>query len=106
MQHLHKKFPRIARVACMDTLVYVVSFLSLLFTFDQVRVIYVGQDASGVSLVTWSFYIVSAAVWFWYGYMRRDRVLMIVHSCWVLMSGLIVVGVILYGGEASVVNLR
>jgi uncharacterized protein with PQ loop repeat len=82
----------------IDALAYGVSILSLFFTIDQVRIIWINHNASGVSLISWVFYTVSAAVWVFYGYIHKDRVIFITNGVWVAFSVFIVVGVALYGG--------
>ncbi len=80
----------------VDVLAYVVSILSLLFTFDQVRIIWVEQNASGVSFLSWVFYTLSAVVWFFYGLVHRDRVLIITNAIWVIFSLFIATGIVIY----------
>lgn len=80
----------------VDALAYAVSFLSLLFTLDQVRIIWVEHSAEGVSLISWAFYTLSAFVWLCYGLIHKDRVLTVTNFLWVAFSLFIVVGVALY----------
>lgn len=80
----------------IDALAYIVSFLSLLFTLDQVRIIWIEHNANGVSLLSWIFYTVSAFVWLCYGVIHKDRVLMITNILWVAFSLFIVIGVIIF----------
>jgi uncharacterized protein with PQ loop repeat len=81
----------------IDTLAYVVSILSLLFTVDQVRIIWVQHDASGVSFLSWVFYTISAFVWLFYGIIHKDKVIIITNFLWVVFSLVIVIGVVVYG---------
>jgi len=81
----------------VDMLAYIVSILSLLFTVDQVRIIWIEQNAAGVSFLSWTFYTISALVWFFYGIIHRDRVLIITNFLWVMFSFFIVVGIVMYG---------
>jgi uncharacterized protein with PQ loop repeat len=86
----------IVSLAVMDTLAYTASFLSLLLTLDQVRIIWIAHNVSGVSLLAWAAYTLSSAVWLAYGYMHRDRVLIITSFLWIIFNGLVVVGALLY----------
>lgn len=43
------------------------SIFTLLMTVPQVLTIWVGQQAAGVSIVSWSAYLLSALLWFWFG---------------------------------------
>ncbi len=80
----------------IDALAYLVSLLSLFFTLDQVRIIWVEQNADGVSLISWVFYTLSSIIWLVYGIAHKDRVLIITNFLWVLFSICVVAGVALY----------
>ena len=49
------------------------SIFTMLMTLPQVLTIWVGHQAAGVSVVSWSAYLLSALLWFWYGLQKRDR---------------------------------
>jgi uncharacterized protein with PQ loop repeat len=49
------------------------SLFTMLMTVPQVLTIWVGHQAAGVSVVSWSAYLLSAILWFWYGLQKRDR---------------------------------
>ena len=59
-------------VSSIDTLAYIVSILSLLFTADQIRINWIKHDAGGVSFLSWLFYAISAFVWLVYGLVHKD----------------------------------
>ncbi len=80
----------------VDMLAITVSILSLVFTLDQVRIIWVEHNASGVSFLSWVFYTASASVWLCYGLLHRDKVIMITNCAWVLFSLFIVIGIAIY----------
>jgi uncharacterized protein with PQ loop repeat len=84
--------PRLVRA--IDILAFTASMLSLLFTTDQVRLIWIEHDTSGVSALAWAFYTCSSSVWFFYGYIHRDRVIFTTNMLWILMNGLVVVGIL------------
>lgn len=90
----HMRHKLVVRI--MDTLAYCASSLSLFFTLDQVRIIWINHTVEGVSLFAWLFYTNSAFIWLLYGYVHKDRVLIITNCAWVLFSLSIVVGIILF----------
>ena len=49
------------------------SVFTMLITIPQVLTIWVGHQAAGVSLLSWSGYLISAVLWFWYGIQKQDR---------------------------------
>ena len=83
-------------VSSIDTLAYIVSILSLLFTADQIRIIWVEHDARGVSFLSWLFYATSAFVWLVYGSVHKDNVLIITNILWVAFALTVVIGVVVY----------
>lgn len=86
----------VVSMAVMDTLAYAASFLSLLLTLDQVRIIWIGHNVDGVSLLAWGAYTLSSTVWLAYGYMHKDRVLIITSFLWIIFNGLVVLGAMIY----------
>jgi uncharacterized protein with PQ loop repeat len=80
----------------IHTLAYIVTVLSLAFTSDQVRLIWIEHSASGVSLISWIFYTIAAFVWLLYGISRRDKVIIVANALWVVLCIVIVVGVLLF----------
>lgn len=81
------------RIVGIDTLAYTVSILSLLSTADQVRIVWVEHNTSGVSFLSWAFYTMSALVWFVYGIVHKDKVLIITNFLWAAFALAIVIGV-------------
>lgn len=79
-----------------DVLAYMASVFGLLFTLDQVWLIWIEQNAAGVSLLAWSAYTTTASVWVFYGIVHRDRVLVTVNVVWVFLNAFIVGGIVLY----------
>jgi len=83
-------------VSGIDVLAYIVSFLSLLFTADQIRIIWAEHDARGVSFLSWLFYAISAFVWLGYGLVHKDKVLIITNFLWAAFALAVVIGVMVY----------
>jgi len=49
------------------------SVFTMLMTIPQVLTIWIGQQAAGVSILSWSVYLVSAILWFWFGMQKKDK---------------------------------
>jgi uncharacterized protein with PQ loop repeat len=73
------------------------SVFTLAMTIPQVLAIWLSHQAAGVSLLSWSAYLLSALVWFAYGLMKRDRNIYLPCIGWILLDGGVVAGVLLYG---------
>ena len=72
------------------------SIFTILMTAPQVWTIWVGQQAAGVSVLTWSAYLASALLWFWYGLRRRDRNIYLPCIGWIAADAAVIVGAVLY----------
>jgi len=73
------------------------SIFTLLMTVPQVLTIWLGRQAAGVSAWSWSAYLLSAVLWFWFGLKKRDKNIYLPCVGWIALNGAVVVGAILYG---------
>ena len=73
------------------------SIFTMLMTIPQVLTIWVGQQAAGVSLLSWSAYLASAILWFWFGIQKRDKNIYLPCVGWIVLDIAVIVGVFVYG---------
>lgn len=73
------------------------SAFTLLMTVPQVWVIWIGHQAAGVSLISWSAYLVSAVLWFWYGFRKGDWNIYLPCVAWVVLDAAVIAGALVYG---------
>ena len=73
------------------------SVFTMLMTVPQVYTIWVGHEAAGVSVLSWSAYFLSAILWFWYGLQKKDRNIYLPCVGWVGMDAAVIVGAWIYG---------
>lgn len=89
-----------ARASATDIMLHrlmaAMSVFTLAMTLPQVLTIWIDHQAAGVSILTWSAYLASAALWFWYGLRKRDRSIYLPCIGWLLMDGAVVTGAIIY----------
>ncbi len=74
----------------------VFSVVTMVMTVPQVFTIWIGGNASGVSLVSWSSYLLAACLWFIYGVQKHDKTIYLACIGWILLDAAIVVGVVIY----------
>ncbi len=86
-------FPGIA----MSRLLGSLSVFTMLMTIPQVLTIWVGHQAAGVSLLSWSAYLLSAVLWLWYGLQKHDRNIYLPCVGWIALDGAVIFGVLIYG---------
>ena len=72
------------------------SVFTMLMTVPQVLTIWVGHQAAGVSVVSWSAYLLSAILWFWYGLRKRDKNIYLPCVGWVGLDAAVIVGAVIY----------
>ena len=73
------------------------SVFTMLMTIPQVATIWVGHQAAGVSVLSWSAYLASAVLWFWHGLRSGDKNIYLPCVGWVGLDSAVIVGAILYG---------
>ena len=81
----------------MTRLLAAMSIFTMLMTIPQVLAIWVGHQAAGVSVWTWSAYLISALLWFWHGIQQRDKNIYLACIGWIVLDVAVIVGVIIYG---------
>ncbi len=72
------------------------SVFTMLMTVPQVLTIWLGHQAAGVSVASWSAYLLSAVLWFWYGVQKRDKNIYLPCIGWVGLDAAVIVGALLY----------
>ena len=73
------------------------SIFTLLMTIPQVLTIWVGRQAAGVSIFTWSAYLLSAILWFWFGIEKQDKNIYLPCIGWIAVDIAVIVGAVIYG---------
>lgn len=73
------------------------SIFTLVMSIPQILAIWVQRQAAGVSVVSWSAYLLSALLWFWYGLQRRDKNIYLPCIGWIALDIAVVAGALLYG---------
>jgi len=73
------------------------SIFTMLMTIPQVLIVWVGHQAAGVSILSWSAYLVSAILWFWFGFQKHDKNIYLPCVGWIVMDSAVIVGVVVYG---------
>jgi uncharacterized protein with PQ loop repeat len=72
------------------------SVFSMLMTIPQVWTIWVNHQAAGVSVASWSAYLLSALAWFVYGLRQRDKNIYLPCIGWIGLDVAVVTGAVLW----------
>ena len=73
------------------------SIFTLLMTVPQIWTIWASHQAAGVSVVSWSAYLLSAVLWFWYGLQQGDKNIYLPCVGWVALDSAVIAGALIYG---------
>jgi uncharacterized protein with PQ loop repeat len=78
----------------LDKALPVLSVFTMVMTVPQVWSVWVDGNVSGVSLLSWGAYLVSACLWFFHGLPRRDKAIWVACIGWVLLDAAVVAGIL------------
>jgi uncharacterized protein with PQ loop repeat len=73
------------------------SIFTMVMTIPQVLAIWVGHQAAGVSMLSWSAYLASAVLWFWFGVQQGDRNIYLPCVGWIALDAAVIAGAVVYG---------
>ncbi len=76
--------------------VFALAVLNILVTIPQIMKIWIGREAEGVSLITWSGYAIGSTFWLLYGLLHKDKAIIFGSAGGVVVNSSIVVGVLLF----------
>ena len=85
------KFKRI-----IDKIIYIAAFAGPIMTIPQVTEIWVNKNPGGVSMISWSSYIILSTIWLVYGLLHKEKPIIISSIFWIILEVHIVIGIIIY----------
>lgn len=85
------------RAQIITRLVLALSIIEPALTLPQIFQIWIDRDASGVSVITWGLYIVTASIWLAYGLQLKNKPIIISNALWIVVEASVVLGILLYG---------
>jgi uncharacterized protein with PQ loop repeat len=80
----------------IDRVVMVTGLIGPIASIPQAIEIYSTQDAEGVSLFTWAFFILTQVAALIYSMVHRLPPLIMSNILWILIEAVVVVGILLY----------
>jgi uncharacterized protein with PQ loop repeat len=80
----------------LERILRALSVATMLMTVPQVLNIWVDGNAGGVSLMSWSAYLVAACLWLVYGLQKHDKTIYLACIGWIALDAAIVAGVIIH----------
>jgi uncharacterized protein with PQ loop repeat len=80
----------------LERVLRALSVITMLMTVPQVLTIWIDGNAGGVSILSWSAYLLSACLWLVYGLQKHDKTIYLACLGWVALDAAIVAGVIVH----------
>ena len=83
--------------ATMKRLLGGLSIFTLLMSVPQALTVWTRRPVAGVSLISWSAYLVPALLWLVYGLQKRDRNIYLPCLGWIAVDAAVILGVLVNG---------
>jgi uncharacterized protein with PQ loop repeat len=81
----------------IDKLIYPIAIAGPLVTIPQIIKIWIGKEASGVSVFSWSSFVILNFIWLIYGILHKDKPIIITSGLAIVIDISIALGALIYG---------
>lgn len=78
-----------------DKSMYILPLLAPIMTLPQLLDVWQNHQKAHVSILTWGAYTLLSAIWVYYGFLHKEKQLILVNFLLLLIDGAIVVGLLL-----------
>jgi MtN3 and saliva related transmembrane protein len=79
----------------LNKVIMLVAIIEPLTTLPQIIEVFTKQNVSGVSVWTWSLYLLAEVIWLIYGLAIKNRPVIVTNFLWILMDSSVVIGVLI-----------
>ena len=83
----------------IDRLTFMSAVAEPLVTLPQVYTVLHTKTAAGISISAWIGYELFAMVWIWYGFVHKDKMIILYQGLYFILDGAVLVGAFKYGGH-------
>lgn len=93
----HEKYPHPdKKKRFIDNFIYIAAIVGPLFTLPQVIEIWKTQSAGSVSIFTWVLFTTVSLTWMYYGYVHKEKPIMISNGLWTFMYLLVIISALIF----------
>ncbi len=85
--------------ALFDKLAYLVALGVVAMTLPQVLQVWVGKNASGLSMITWLSLAAGNVFWVVYALLHKEKVVLAANGAALVLNAMVVAGIFVYGGH-------
>ena len=90
--HKHKKSSGL--VSLVDKSVYIFSLFAVAANVPQLLNIWVSKNTDGVSLISWTGFLIGSVFWLWYGALHKETPIIFINLLLILVQSGIVLGLL------------
>jgi len=102
-QHVKKKRTLVVKEAVrpllIDRLTFMAAIVEPIMTIPQAWDIFRYHNAAGISLTTWTCYLLLGGVWIWWSIVHKQRVVLLYELLYVILEVTIIAGGLKYGAK-------
>ena len=80
----------------LDKIMMGVALIGPLATLPQVYQVFMTQDTKGLSLVTWTVWVLLSCVWLVYGLLHKEMPIVLSNLIYIVLQGAVVSAILLY----------
>ena len=92
-----KKYPHPdKKIRFLDRLVLVIAVVGPIMSFPQLFKIFYFQSAEGISLISFALYSILNIPWIIYGFVHKDKPIVVSSLLWLASNVTIAIGAIIY----------
>ncbi|MFT4313343.1 MAG: hypothetical protein ACMXYA_02960 [Candidatus Woesearchaeota archaeon] len=81
----------------IDSIIYVAAICMPFMTIPQIYNVWVLQQVTGVSIITWVMFTAFSCIWLWYAIHHKNIPLLVNNILWIIMQGSVAVGILVFG---------
>lgn len=93
--HTHKKSQVSTLTRLIDRCIYVIGLISVAANLPQLWDVWVSKNTSGVSVISWMGFFLGSIFWFGYGWLHKERPIMLINGLLIFVQAGIVAGLII-----------
>ncbi len=88
----HKSVRAKGIIKLLDESAYLMGAVSVAVNVPQLIAVWTAPDVAGVSIISWSGFLLGSVFWFAYGILHREKPITVINGGLILVQGLIVLG--------------
>lgn len=83
----------------VDRIIIIAAVVEPMFILPQAVSIFRTKSAEGVVITTWLGLSVLTALWVWYAYTHKEKMVLLYQSLFLTFNMLVILGALTYGGR-------